>query len=399
VAAALWDALAREQPELAEYRSKLADAHGRLGDQYQFQGRVDEAKAAFHQALDLADRLAREHPEVSAYQEPLATILHAFAKLQGNKLHDQPGAVASGQRAVAITEQLARDHPEMVKYQLSLGGQLATLGHHLAWKRRSPQAEAAGQRSIAILEKLAADHPQDLKIAAALGEAYLTMQIIMYHRGDGQSALEWSSRCIQVLRFLARRDPRNRWIGRSRLPGALAERGETRMRLGRLPEALADFEEVIELTHGTNDEELFRVFRALTKARLGDLSVLALLGDQVRDVLKTGASRGGASTANSMYYMLCYDAACVQAALARLTLQDQGKPQTERQQLADRVWERALDLLDKARLEGELKQQIPLDEIRREPLLDPLRSDPRFQLLMMDLEFPDRPFGTEGGSP
>jgi eukaryotic-like serine/threonine-protein kinase len=392
VAAALWDALAREQPKLAEYRSKLADAHGRLGDQYQFQGRVEEAKAAFHHALDLADRLAREHPEVSAYQEPLATILHAFAKLQGNKLHDEPGAVASGQRAVAITEQLARDHPEMVKYQLSLGGQLATLGHHLAWNRRSPQAEAAGQRSIAILEKLAADHPQDLKIAAALGDAYLRMQIIMFHRGVGQSALEWSSRSIQVLRFVARRDPRNRWIGRRTLPGALQERGEMRMRLGRLPEALADFEAVIELTHGTNDEGLIRVFRALTKARLGDLSALALLGDQVRDVLKTGASRGGASTANSMFYMLWYDVACVHAALANLADQDRRKPLVVRESLAQRDRERALDLLDKARLEGELKQLIPLDEIRRELLLDPLRSHPRFQLLMFDLAFPDDPF-------
>jgi hypothetical protein len=106
-AAALWDALARERPKVAEYRSKLAEAHGRLGDQYQIQGRVQEAEAAFHQALDLADRLAREHPEVSAYQESLAQILHHFAKLQANKLHDQSGSTASHQRAVEITEKLA----------------------------------------------------------------------------------------------------------------------------------------------------------------------------------------------------------------------------------------------------------------------------------------------------
>ena len=36
---------------------------------------------------------------------------------------------------------------------------------------------------------------------------------------------------------------------------------------------------------------------------------------------------------------------------------------------------------------------IHLDEIRKERLLDPLRSHPRFQLLMMDLAFPDDPFG------
>ena len=118
-AAALWDALAAERPQIAAYRSKLADAHGRLGDQYQIQGRVKEAKAAFRQALDLADRLAQEQPEASAYQESLAAILQAFARLEANRLHDNPGAIASDQRAVGIMEQLAQDHPEMTKYQLS----------------------------------------------------------------------------------------------------------------------------------------------------------------------------------------------------------------------------------------------------------------------------------------
>jgi serine/threonine-protein kinase len=390
-ATALWDGLAREQPEIAEYRSKLGDAHGRLGDHYRLQGRVDEAKAAFRQARDIADRLVGEHPEVSAYQESLATILHALAQLQKHRAQDLPAATALDQRAVEITEQLARDHPEMTKYQLGLGEKLAFLGYDFTWERKFPQAEEALQRSVAILEKLAANHPQDLKIAAALGYTYQVMQDVLRFRGDEQSALEWSSRCIQVLRSLARRDPRNVWIGRRQLASAVAERGEAWTRLGRLAEALADFEEVMELTHGTRDEELFRVFRALTKARVGDLSALAVLGEQVRDILKAGEGRGGV-TAYSFYYMIYYDAACVHAALAQLALQDQGRPPAERQQLADRDLERALDLLDKARSSDEFKEMIRLDEVRRERLLGPLGSHPRFQLLMMDLAFPDDPF-------
>jgi serine/threonine-protein kinase len=390
-AAALWDALARERPELAEYRSRLADAHGRLGDQYRIQSRVEEAEAAFRQARDIGDRLAREHPEVGAYQESLATILQAFANLQRNSLHDLPGSLASRQRAAEIMEKLARDHPETTKYQRGLGDSLGMLGWDFTWARKFPQAEAALQRSVAILEKLAADHPQDLKIATALGYTYTRMQVVFRYRGDEQSALEWSGRCIQVLRVLARRDPHNLLIGRRRLAGALAERGESQTRLGRLAEALTDFEEVIELTQGTKDEELFRVFRALTKARLGDLSALALLDDQVRDILKAGASLGGAN--NSSYFMICYDAACVHAALAQLALRDKGRLPTERQQLADRDLEHAVDLLDKARASDEFKEMIRIEEIRRERLLDPLRSHPRFRLLMMDLAFPNEPFG------
>ncbi len=90
--------------------------------------------------------------------------------------------------------------------------------------------------------------------------------------------------------------------------------------------------------------------------------------------------------------MLYYDAACLHAALAKLALQDPGKPPVERQQLAQPDLDRALDLLDKARSDKEFQGMIRLDEVRKETLLDPLRTNPRFQLLMMDLEFPEDPF-------
>ena len=52
--------------------------------------------------------------------------------------------------------------------------------------------------------------------------------------------------------------------------------------LGRHTEALADFEEALELTRGTGIKEgelCSWAFNALTRARLGDLSALALLGN------------------------------------------------------------------------------------------------------------------------
>ena len=136
-----------------------------------------------------------------------------------------------------------------------------------------------------------------------------------------------------------------------------------------------------------DNPQLFLLFHALTKARLGDKSALARLGEQVRSTLRerTGYRAG--------YWMTYYDAACVHAALARLALEDQGKPLAERQQLAQRDLDRALELLDKARETGEFKGMIRLDEVRREPTLDLLHTNPRFQLLMMDLAFPDKAFG------
>ena len=84
--------------------------------------------------------------------------------------------------------------------------------------------------------------------------------------------------------------------------------------------------------------------------------LLALLSEPIRDTLKLG-SRPENFAVNG-YCMTYYDAACVHAALAKLALQDQGKPLAERQRLAQRDLDRTLELLDKARSTGEFKGMI-----------------------------------------
>ena len=209
-------------------------------------------------------------------------------------------------------------------------------------------------------------------------------------RGDVHSALEWAGRAVLQYRTLAHRDPAKE-NSRQKLWMTLADRAETFTRLGRHGEALADYEEILELTRHSRPGDLFRVFHALTKARLGDLSALELLGNQVRQTVKLGAGNG-ASVADFDWYMTYYDAACIHAALAKLAFHDPGRPLADRQRLARADLEHVLELLHKARETGEFNGMIRLDEVRRERLLDPLRSDPRFQLLMMDLAFPDDPF-------
>ena len=185
------------------------------------------------------------------------------------------------------------------------------------------QAEAALKRSVGMLEKLAADHPQDAEISSSLGHSYRQMADALLLQGDNQSALEWSGRAIVLYRSLANRDPRNLHTSRTWLSRSLATRAETLMRLGRHEGAAADFEEIVELTRDIKAGELFRAFHALSKARLGDLSALARLGNEVRETLKVGA--GNEVKSPYVYYMLYYDAACIHVALANLVPPGSGK--------------------------------------------------------------------------
>jgi tetratricopeptide (TPR) repeat protein len=392
--AALWDGLAQERPEIAWYRSKLADVHGQpaplgsLGDLYNRQARLKEAEAEYQLALSFAEGLAREHPEVTAYQESLAGVLWDFGTLLSQR-GDLPGCGDATERAVAIMDGLTRKHPEVTKYQLSLAQHLGFLGYTFAEERKFPLAEATLKRSVAILEKLAADHPQNLKIAAALGNKYWTLAEALRWQGEVRTAMGWADRAVQQFRSVTKRDPHNRRLGWRQLWGSLTNRAETLIRLGRQTEALADLDEALELTRGSQGGDMVQAYHALTKARLGDLSELALRGDQLRETVTAGAG------VKNVYghWMTYYDGACTYSALSQLPAQDRGK-QAGRRQPARRDLECALDLLEKSRAAGELGGRIHLDEVRRDPALDPLRSHPRFQLLMLDLELPDNPFGS-----
>ena len=392
-AAALWGALAREHPEVAEYRSKLADAHGSLGDHYRRNGRVEAAKESFRQALEVAEALARGHPDVSAYQESLATILAAFAPLQWSNLQDYRGGIASLQRAVAITERIAGDHPGVARHQLNLGEELASLGYGFSIEREFPQAEAAVQRSIGILEKLASLHPQDMKIAVALTEAYGQMKRVLSNRGDDQSALEWSGRAIQALRSVARHDPGNLRVSRRDLSAMLGEIAETWTRLGRLPEALADFREA-RLGRSCHRQQEPRDVCGLSCADQSPPRRSVGVGASGRPgpPYRSRWSRQG--TCTGLYRL---------DALLRCGLRPRGAGATGSagpEKPADRApsaWPSRSATTPwsccwASRAAGEVSGMIRLDEIQRERLLDPLRSDPRFRLLMMDLTMPADPF-------
>jgi tetratricopeptide (TPR) repeat protein len=393
-AAALWETLARKEPEVGRYRSKLADAHSSLGymythsERYGGQPRNDEAETEIRQALDAVEPLAREHPEVSAYQASLATILQRRALLQERS--DRSRAEESYKRVVEITGNLARSHPKRKDYQYLFANFLSTQGTNLTRMGKLPQAQEAFKESIAVWEKLGADHPQDIRIAYHLGQTYLFYQEFLISQGQGESALELSGRTIRLFRSLASRDSTH-LENREELWVSIAERGETLMRLGRHTEARADFEELVQSAQVSPSIEVYRAFHALTKARLGDLSALTHIEDMVRDILRVSGFES-----DGRYNLRYFDAACLQAGLAKLALEAREPLLAEQRRLAQRDLDRALELLDKARAAGEFKGIISLSELRRETLLDPVRSNPRFQLLMMDLAFPDIPFAADG---
>ena len=69
----------RERPEVAEYRSRLAQAAHLLADLDRHQGRREEYAARSRQVVAIAETLVREHPGVIAYQRWLVDGLEKYA--------------------------------------------------------------------------------------------------------------------------------------------------------------------------------------------------------------------------------------------------------------------------------------------------------------------------------
>jgi tetratricopeptide (TPR) repeat protein/tRNA A-37 threonylcarbamoyl transferase component Bud32 len=396
-AVAIWAALAVERPGDAGYRQRQAECAGILAEAYQHLGRLDETDQQNRTALGLAEGLAKEHPDSNASRYLLGNLLYSSARPRWIR-RDELGHEANLARALSIFAALVRQNPKVKKYRVAMGECYLSLGNAYLSLKRFAECQLADERGLAIFEGLANEHSQCIHCKLNLARIFDVRQTHSLVKGDQQDAALWAGRAIEAYRLLARPEV-GRLRARRHLCAALENRAEIWTRLGRYAEALADYEEVLALFSEAQkldpDEgpEVLDLYHALTKSRLGDLSALARLGEQVRVTLRARTGIGAG------YWMTYFDAACVHAALARLGQSDQAKTLVERQRDAEHDLDRTLELLEKSRETGEFSGMIRLDEVRRERLLDPLRSNPRFQLLLMDLAFPDSPLRAEGGSP
>ena len=103
---ALYEALAKADPTVPEYQSKLANTHYNMGILFRATGRPEEAIASYEKALILYEALAKADPTETEYQSDLANTHYNLADLFDDT--DRPGeALASYQKALTFRAALA----------------------------------------------------------------------------------------------------------------------------------------------------------------------------------------------------------------------------------------------------------------------------------------------------
>jgi serine/threonine-protein kinase len=247
-------------------------------------------------------------------------------------------ALAAAERELAIRRTLAGAHPELLQLQADLAASYIAVGYLLNVTGRPAGALAEFERSLAIVRKLAEANPNVTRFQDLLAGAYGSIAWAYKLTGRRAEALAEYDHELAIRRTLAEADP-SVYQHQTQMATCLGQISGIRREAGRLSEAATAAREAVAI--------------------LERLSILAPID--------------------------CYNLACFNATLAGIAIEPgSGMTPAEGQAAA----ERAMQWLHRAVSRG--YRNVAL--MKRDHDLDPLRSRPDFQLLMMDLEFPDDPF-------
>jgi serine/threonine-protein kinase len=330
--------LTREHPTVTDYRSSLAETDLAIGNLFWKTGQPAEAVASFDKARDMFEALAREHTTASEYRRRLANCYNAISyPLHAMGRTDE--ALKSFEAARTIFEMLVRDNPAVTEFRQQLAFSDAQIGTLLSDTGRQVEALVPYERARASLEALFEANPAVDEIANDLARAYSQIGQILGAIGKPVEALASLKKARALREALAGDDHILVTAYRSDLAVTLGQIGAQERGVGRLVEAAESYRKAIAL--------------------LDDLR---------------------SRTPEDYYNLACYHSAL--AGFARCP----GSGVTAEEGRAES--DRAMDDLRRAAAAGfRMTSLMAFDHE-----LDPLRSRPDFQVLMMDLSFPSDPF-------
>jgi eukaryotic-like serine/threonine-protein kinase len=159
LARTIYEALARDQPSVAQFRAGLARAEGSIANFRRGQLQFEAALAGFQKAHDLLQGLVQEHPSSASFRTDLAITCANIGAL-----HLDSGRVSealhSFEEGRVVLEQLVRDNSKDLRARSILGMLWQSSGDALAALERPDDALSAYQRAIELQRTVHQAAPQ-----------------------------------------------------------------------------------------------------------------------------------------------------------------------------------------------------------------------------------------------
>jgi serine/threonine-protein kinase len=358
-----------------------------VGDVQEATGDLAGALASYQQARDLLEPLARTKPDEAAYRAAEAKCLHGIARVQYHTGHAAE-SLASHEQARAIRQGLVDAHPGVTQFQSDLAATYHDIGAIHRASGRAAEALASYQRARAISQKLADANPSVTRFQGDLAQSYNDIGYVEQEAGHLAEALASLQRARAILQRLADANP-----AVTQFEGDLAQShqviGSIQDQTGHHAEAVASYERARAILQKLADANptliLFQSRLAMSHAYVGLARQRAGRPSEAAGEFRRAiAIMERLSDLQPDGYNL-YNLACFRSLLSGIGAQP-GSRLTPAE--VDRLGEQAVETLRRAVAAG--LRDVAF--MRRDTDLDPLRSRPDFQLLLMDLAFPEEPY-------
>jgi tetratricopeptide (TPR) repeat protein len=374
-----------EEDAAVEARLLLSEAYARAAFVTSELGRQQEALAAYRRSLALVEHTAAAAPEDSEIRFALArshSRVGYILRLMGSLTE----AFQSYEAARVIQERLASDNPGIARYRAAYSWTLSNLGVIDLELGRPGEAIRLHEKAMAVHEELVAQYPGNGAYRSDLGWCWRYLCQALAASGEWDPALRFAEQAVRLYEPLARADPgvvEHRW----RLARCLDEVSRIRFILGGPSDGTGPLERASELHEAlardnpvaySVDVIRNRLYGSYQRSLSGRPQEAAACNRKVEEQL--------ARAPHVRPELLLYDLAC-----SHVLWSSAGREGTIASTEREARTQRALAALRRAFVAG----HVTLDQIRRDPILNPLRSRCDFQELIMDLSFPVDAFERE----
>jgi serine/threonine protein kinase len=203
-AAALFEHLVGEQPEVAEYRQELGLCYTNQGRLRRFLSHLDAAEQVLEKGRRLLEQLVKEHPSRPDGCRELAACYDEIGLLLDNRgrAADAVEAHRNGLKVLAV--------PGVDKdpsYLYAKASNLQNLGVSLVAVGSFREAEENLRQARALRERLVKESPKNREHRYQLSAVYRSLAYLLSHTGRKAEALTAVRQDVEILKALATECP------------------------------------------------------------------------------------------------------------------------------------------------------------------------------------------------
>jgi serine/threonine protein kinase/tetratricopeptide (TPR) repeat protein len=420
----LLEGLAPAHPDDSNLQSDLARVYHNFGHLYFTAGETDAALPLYQKVLGIRKELASAHPTDPDLQFDLAKTYTAIGELQC-ATGQAPAGLDSFLHARKVLEKLGQANPGVTEYQLILGQVCGAVANVQLAAGQVDQAQESCETARAVFERLVGGNPTDTSFRAERAGCYNNLGDVHYRTGQSAEALRFYGQARAAWEELVRADPTDPMfrrhlasshtnignvhladrpaeaLGAYRLARAVCEElvrahpdaveyrinlavtwhnsAKALRKLGRRPEALADYREAVTHQRAVLEKapQLIQCRQALS-AHYFDLAATYRELDLPDEAAAVTLDRKQLWPAHpgELYNVACEFALCIP-----LVGKNEASVSPGQQAQRERYAGRAVEALRSAIAAG-FKD---VAQLRKDPDLDALRGRPDFQELLVAL--------------